>query len=336
MTNTSFRGALAAAALIAVTIAGCTMKKQEAPDLTGPSEYGLSLTLSAVPDVLVQDGASQSVVTIQARGPSGQPAANVPLRAEIYVGFTPVDYGLLSARNVATDGNGRATVVYTAPPGVTPSVDEGTIVLIAITPIGSNFDNTVARFATIRLVPPGVILAPNGTPRPDFTIAPTSPNQGDEVIFDASITTDPDSDPITSYSWAFSNGATASGQVVSTRFTQSGPQSATLTVTDARGLSASKTKAFTVGASTRPNASFVFSPVPVVAGAPTFFNASTSTAAAGRSLVSFLWNFGDGTTSSGVTVTKTFAVAGSYTVTLTVTDDVDNSTTTSQVVTVVP
>lgn len=51
-------------------------------------------------------------------------------------------------------------------------------------------------------------------------------------------------------------------------------------------------------------------------------------------ITSYAWNFGDGTTGSGVTVNKTYASAGTRTVTLTVTDNGGASSSTSQSVTV--
>ena len=54
------------------------------------------------------------------------------------------------------------------------------------------------------------------------------------------------------------------------------------------------------------------------------FNASGSRGATGRSIVSYRWDFGDGTpivTTGGPTVGHTFTLAQNYTVTLTVTDD---------------
>ncbi len=59
----------------------------------------------------------------------------------------------------------------------------------------------------------------------------------------------------------------------------------------------------------------------------------TSTDADG-SIASRVWSFGDGSSSTAANPSKTYAAAGSYTVKLTVTDNSNLSTTTSQVVTV--
>ena len=42
---------------LSVFAAACTIGRTEAPPLTGPSELAMSLTLTASPDTLVQDGA---------------------------------------------------------------------------------------------------------------------------------------------------------------------------------------------------------------------------------------------------------------------------------------
>jgi subtilisin family serine protease len=63
------------------------------------------------------------------------------------------------------------------------------------------------------------------------------------------------------------------------------------------------------------------------------FNASGSSDSDG-SIVSYAWTFGDDTAGTGVTPTKTYAAAGSYNVTLTVTDNAGATGTKSQSVTV--
>jgi 6-phosphogluconolactonase (cycloisomerase 2 family) len=70
-----------------------------------------------------------------------------------------------------------------------------------------------------------------------------------------------------------------------------------------------------------PTASF--SATPGQPGQPTSFDASASTASTGHTVAHYKWDFGDGTTlaDGGVTPTHAYAAAGTYSVTLTVTDD---------------
>jgi PKD repeat protein len=89
-----------------------------------------------------------------------------------------------------------------------------------------------------------------------------------------------------------------------------------------------------VGSSGLPTASFVFSPASPGIGQEIAFNASASTALAPRTIVSYDWQFGTDRTGSGMVVFKQYDTPGTYTVSLTVTDDAGNKATTSQSVTV--
>lgn len=75
-----------------------------------------------------------------------------------------------------------------------------------------------------------------------------------------------------------------------------------------------------------PTASFVVSTAP--AGSPTSFDASASSSPRGT-IVSYAWNFGDGTlvTTASPTITHTYAAPGNYAVTLRVTNSAGTSTT---------
>jgi PKD repeat protein len=66
-----------------------------------------------------------------------------------------------------------------------------------------------------------------------------------------------------------------------------------------------------------------------------FFNASSSAAATGHTIVSYTWDFGDGTPSgTGITTSHFYLRAGTFTVTLVVTDDLGQSANTARSVTV--
>jgi PKD repeat protein len=303
-----------------LALAGCTIKKTDKPPLAGPSELALALSLYANPDVLTQDGASQSQVVIQARDPNGQPVKNLPLRADIVVDGVYVDYGRLSAKNLVTESDGRATTFYTPPIASLIAVDPGRVVTILVTPIGSDYRGAEPRRVDIRLVPPGVITPPNGTPTPAFSFSPTSPLTYTPVYFDASASTD--DGQIVSYTWNFGDGSSGSGQQATHEYREAGDYLVTLTIVDDMGISAtSEATSVRVTASQAPVATFAYSPAEPVVGQDIYFNAAQSQAAQGRYIVSYAWNFGSGSPQSGMTVVKSYDTVGTYVVTLVVTDN---------------
>jgi PKD repeat protein len=322
-------------AIAVVAGAGCTVDKQDAPELSGPSELGTSVTLFASPDTLRQDGASQSQITIQALDSNGQPARNLPIRLDIAVDGLLADFGQLSGKNLVTGGDGRASVTYTAPLAPADPVDTQTVVQIVATPGGTDYGNATPRWVSIRLVPPGVILPPNGTPVPSFTYAPSTPLTRVDVTFDASLSTDSDG-RIANYAWNFGDGSQGTGVVVKHDFNNAGTFVVTLTVTDDRGQSASLSKNVAVALTADPKADFVISPSAPVEGDRVFFNGAISTASVGRTLVQYDWDFGTGVQASGMTTSYVYAKAGEYTVVLTVTDDAGHKGSTSKKVTIAP
>lgn len=326
-------GVAAALALLAA----CTVHKTEAPALTGPSELGTSITVQVTPDVLTQDGASQSLVTITARNANGQPIANLPLRAEILVNGAIADFGTLSAHNIVTDSSGHAQLTFTAPPAPAINVDNGTIVQIAVTPTGTDFANANARTADIRLVPPGTVGLPPSPLKADFTVP--SATAGDSAVFTAIVvdaTGANATNQVTRFAWSFGDGGTAIGQTVTHTFASPGNFPVTLTITDMLGRVAVVSKTVTIGQpNTGLSASFVFSPNPPQLGQPIHFDASTSTINPPHRIVSYTWNFGEGTviTTPNPRIDFTYTLPRTYVVVLTVTDDTGQTKTTSQSVT---
>ncbi len=151
---------------------------------------------------------------------------------------------------------------------------------------------------------------------------------------------------ITQYQWDFADGSTASTATVDHEYTTAGKFIATLTIHDATGASSSSTVEVNV---TAPEA---LAPPEIINIEPTVV-ISTSTSAVGpaplnmsfdgsgsrangsATITNYLWSFGDGTSSTGATVTHSFKSAGTYAVTLTITDsnNLSNSTSTPVIVT---
>ena len=85
----------------------------------------------------------------------------------------------------------------------------------------------------------------------------------------------------------------------------------------------------TVGANVPPTAAFTTS-----CGGLSCTADGTSSTDADGTIASYAWNFGDGRTGTGATPTHAYAAAGSYTITLTVTDNRGGTGTTTRAVTV--
>jgi PKD repeat protein len=302
-------------ALVACALAAsaCTMKDQETPPLTGPSEFGTSVNVSVTPDVLPQDGLSQSDVMIRVLDSAANPVSDLSLAAEILVDNQVVDFGRLSAKSARTNGDGRATFRYTAPSNI--GIEK--IVDISVTPVGTNFGNHVPRIARIRLMPTGVRLPPIDMVAA-FAFTPSNPAQGQTVIFDAQES----QGTIAQYRWDFGDGRTATGQTTSHVFSEVGGYVVRLTLVDPDGRTQSISRSISVGEGAAPTADFAFSPANPRPNDEVRFNANASTAAPGRTIVSYVWDFGDGAKGSGAQVTRRYTQERSYNVTLTVTDDI--------------
>jgi PKD repeat protein len=329
------RFAVLLAALATVTVTAC--QKDATPDpFIGPSELGLSLALSASPDVLPLDGSSQSLVSILARDGSGQPIPSVSVRLQTRFGGVLQDLGQLSARTLVTGQDGRALATYTAPIG--GSVDTQAEVEILVTPVGENYASAVPRTLAIRLVPTGIVVPPASFSA-GFRFTPATPIDFQNVLFETNCLFEGDTNCVTgvveSYVWDFGDGTTGSGTTVTHAYADPSTNTVALTVTDGFGRSAISTRLVTVTSGIAPTPSFAFSPTTPDIGETVFFNASASVASSGRSIVSYAWAFGDGDTGAGVTVSHIYEAAGTYSVTLTITDDRggSNSFTTPVIVT---
>ena len=170
----------------------------------------------------------------------------------------------------------------------------------------------------------GSVPVSNGAPTAALVLTKTGARS---VTADGSGSTDPDG-TIASYSWDFGDGTPAvSGATATHTYAVDGTYSVTLTVTDNVGTVATATQPI-VAANQAPTAAFS---VQQLSARKVKLDASASTDADGT-IASYSWDFGDGTpVATGVTAMHTYAAEGQYTVTLTVTDDLGATATTTQV-----
>jgi PKD repeat protein len=156
-------------------------------------------------------------------------------------------------------------------------------------------------------------IQPNRTPSASFKHTCSPPS----CSFDASDSHDEDGSIVT-YSWDFGDGSVGDGVTTSRVFPTFGTYAVTLTVVDDGGASASVTQFISVNlGNANPAAQFTHT----CTGLTCSFNGSGSYDVDGT-ISGYLWEFGDGSTSNaGAIVTHTYATAGAFSASLTVTDN---------------
>ena len=172
------------------------------------------------------------------------------------------------------------------------------------------------------------LITVNLAPLPQINVTPLLGFAPLTISADGNGSSDPNG-TIVSYDWDFGDGNGAMGLSVGHTYAAPGNYTVLLTVTDDQGATASVSQ--TVTANTAPQAAFTISPTNALLPVTVSADASASSDAFG-SIVSYAWDFGDGTTATGVSAGHTYNAAGVYTVTLTVTDDNGATDSTSQLV----
>ena len=181
----------------------------------------------------------------------------------------------------------------------------------------------------------------NKSPVASITASSLSGNSPLTITFNASDSYDPDG-TIMTYEWGFGDGTEGTGATPTHTFTTTTVRTftVTLTVTDNSGATGTATQSIEVlpAGSTGSNPPTArFSAKPSYGNSPLTvqFDASLSYDADGTISV-YAWDFGDGSTGAGETISHTFTATATsnITVTLTVTDDTGSTGSTSLVVTV--
>ena len=186
---------------------------------------------------------------------------------------------------------------------------------VAVVTIGGGATPTTT---TTTSTPP-TTTAPLGNNKPP--VAKAGPDQATQTLttltFNGSASSDPDGSIVTAI-WTFGDGKSASGLIATHQYATAGTYTATLAVADNQSAVATDTARITV-ANRPPTANAG----PNVSGAPNTMiglNGSASSDPDGT-IVTYAWTFGDGTTGSGSNPTHAYAAVGTYTASLTVTDN---------------
>jgi PKD repeat protein len=182
----------------------------------------------------------------------------------------------------------------------------------------------------------GTVPSP-GTNQPPTANASATPTTGQgplAVNFSSAGSSDPDG-TITSYSWTFGDGGSSALANPSHTYASEETYVATLIVTDNGGLSSTATVTVTVTPPPNklPIAAATATPTSGYAPLRVSFSSAGSSDPDGT-IVGYSWNFGDGGTSTSADSSHTYNSVGTFTATLTVTDDRGGTSSKSVTITV--
>jgi len=277
---------------------GSTSTEQSPTHAYGaPGGYTVSLTVTD------DDGATDTKSgNVTALAPNAPPAADFTwICGGLSCDFTDTSAdadGSITGRQW-TFGDGWSSNSAN-PSHVYPDVGSYTVTLV-VTDNGGAKD-TVSATVTV--------VAPGEEPTASFTSSCL------DLTCDFTDTSTEGTDPITSWSWDFGDGATETAQHPSHTYPIAGTYAVTLIVADDRGVSGTFQRSVTVPAGNQaPSASFTSSCTQLSCQ---FTDASGD---GDGSIVAWSWDFGDGASSTAPSPSHTYVGSGTYMVTLTVTDD---------------
>lgn len=190
----------------------------------------------------------------------------------------------------------------------------GSVALFAYLAGSSSNAPVVASVDNLHVGAIGQVAPANVAPVAAFT----QQSDGLTLSVDGSSSSDKDG-VVQTWAWTFGDSTSATGRTATHTYAEAGSYEVTLKVTDDDGATHAVTRTVTVsapGANVAPTAAF-----DVTASDLSVSVDATGSTDTDGSIATYEWDFGDGTTGSGVTASHTYGAAGSYEVRLTVTDD---------------
>jgi PKD repeat protein len=142
---------------------------------------------------------------------------------------------------------------------------------------------------------------------------------GEALNFSGAGSTDNDG-TIANYHWTFGDGTSANGVEVSKHYAEANTYQVTLTVTDNDGATAQATHAVQITQANQLPQAKISGPATGFVGEALNFSGAGSSDNDGT-IVNYHWTFGDGTSANGVEVSKHYAEANIYQITLVVVDN---------------
>lgn len=118
-----------------------------------------------------------------------------------------------------------------------------------------------------------------------------------------------------SYSWDFGDGTTGTTPIMTHIYSNPGTYNVCLTVTTASGLSCTSCQSVTISSGTGCSSNFAIYPDTTQPHTYIAYNLAT-----GVGPMSYVWSWGDGSSSNTAYPSHTYAAAGTYTICLTITD----------------
>jgi len=286
-------------------------------NLIGIDDANHSLTIQVASNLpILQPGIdfyspTAEIVTIPAEDENGKVTGTTPFTV-IFNASSSTDVGSGIASYAWDFGDGTTGTEMTE--NHTYATPRAYSVILTVTDFyGNTGYDSVTIIANEPVAPTAVI-----------TTVPTDPTGSAPftVYFDA-YESHPDSEcefgcEIVSYAWDFGDGSSATGVTKSHTYSNIGTYTAILTVTDSNGKKGYDSKKIVVVKA--PTAEINTTPAPTgTVPFTVYFDAYGSASESG--IVSYAWNFGDGSSGgTGITTNHTYTVVGTYTVILTITD----------------
>ncbi|MGH7461808.1 MAG: DNA/RNA non-specific endonuclease, partial [Longimicrobiales bacterium] len=177
-----------------------------------------------------------------------------------------------------------------------------------------------------------IVESNNRAPTARITASPATQGEGGTVQLDASTSTDPDAGDVLTFSWTFGDGTPGTGTSPTHTYTDNGTFTVTVTATDSFGASSSASTTVTVNNAAPHITAFTGPAGPHLIGAQITAQGTYTDAGAGDTHSATV-NWGDGSTSTvpadagAFSATHAYTQSGSFTISVTLTDDDGGSAT---------